>query len=57
VSFLIDLGASDPLLAEVMSKVSEIATPGTVTTTPPLAFAGIAAHLAANDVLRYDNII
>ncbi|KAL6877731.1 alpha carbonic anhydrase [Trichoderma longibrachiatum] len=53
VSFLIELGLPDPLLTAVFASVGMISTPGSATTTGPLVFAPLEAHLKANPIFTY----
>lgn len=50
VSFLIELGLPDPLLTAVFASVGMISTPGSATTTGPLVFAPLEAHLKAHPI-------
>jgi carbonic anhydrase len=53
IAFLIELGATDPLLASVFASISEIPSAGNVTLTGPLDFSLLQYQFTHNTVYRY----
>ncbi|OZJ03346.1 hypothetical protein BZG36_04205 [Bifiguratus adelaidae] len=47
------LGVAEPLLKEVFAKVTDIANPGTYTTTGPLSFDSLLHHFHSNPIYKY----